>query len=351
MIVQHKPNFGKEEADACYEYMNSGGYITEFKKTEEFEHKLAMYIGSRHCIMTTSGTTALILSLMTLNLKPGDEVIVPSYTMIATANAVTLNGATPVFADVDADTFTITPETVSGLITDNTKAIIHVSLNNRCKDLENLVKLCEKRKIVLIEDSAQSLGAVYKNKHLGTYGKIGCFSLSTPKIISTGQGGFCVTDDDEIACKLRMMKNFGRQSSGNDDYVCVGSNFKFTDLQAVIGLEQLKKLPARVSRMLQIHSLYYSKIGHLMKDIPYSGWIPWFIDIKCNDRKRLMSFLKDNGVITRPVYPQLNTGIYTSETETPVTEYVCKNWLFLPSHTLLTDEEICKVCDLILQYN
>jgi perosamine synthetase len=301
--------------------------------------------------MTTSGTTALTLALMTLNLKPGDEIIVPNYTMIATVNAVKLNGATPVLVDVDPDTFTLSPEIVDANITANTKAVMHVSLNNRCKDLKNLAQLCDERKLVLIEDSAQSLGCVYQGKHLGTYGKIGCFSLSTPKIISTGQGGFCVTDDDDTATTLRMMKNFGRRTSGNDEYACVGSNFKFTDLQAVIGLEQLKKLPQRVSRMRDMYNLYYSKLSDIMKPPCFQGWIPWFVDIKCHDREGLIKYLKQNGVQTRPVYPQLNrTEMYNDGKDTPVSKHVCENWLFLPSHTFLTDEDILRVCRLILHH-
>ena len=151
--------------------------------------------------MTTSGTCAIILSLMALDLNIDDEVIVPNYTMIATVNAVKMLKLKPVIIDVDKDTFTINLDTIKKNVTNKTKAIIHVSLNNRYKNMTELVNYCKEQKFYLIEDSAQSLGCRINGKNLGTFGNIGCFSLSSPKIISTGQGGFCVTDDALLAKK------------------------------------------------------------------------------------------------------------------------------------------------------
>lgn len=351
LLLQSRPNFGEEEAVSCYKYMSEGdNFITEYTQTEHLEKMICDYTKSKYCIMTTSGTASLIVSLLSLDLKKDDEVIVPNYTMIATINAIINAGGKPVIIDVDENTFTISPHLIKNAITNKTKAVIHVSLNNRICELEKIVDICNERNITLIEDSAQSLGCFYKEKHLGTYGQIGCFSLSTPKIISTGQGGFIVTNNDELYKKMTMIKNFGRKNSGIDDFETFGLNFKFTDLQAVIGIEQMKKLDWRVNRMKEIHNLYYENLKELniIQKSSYDGWIPWFIDITTDKREQLMMFLKKHNIQTRKTYPEINkTPMYYEETIFKNSKYISENGLFLPSHTLLTDKEIVFVCDLI----
>ena len=350
-IVQSLPNFGQEELDACTKYMMRGPYITKNIETIKFEKDLAEYIGVKHCIMTTSGTTALIVSMLALKIGQGDEVIVPNYTAIATINAVTSIGATPIIVDVDEDTFTLTLDCVAQFITSKTKAIIHVSLNNRCKKIEELAYFCEQCSIHLIEDSAQSLGCRYRSKHLGTFGIVGCFSLSTAKIISTMQGGFVITNNDYVAETVRIIKNFGKNNKGK--YEMVGYNFNYTDLQAVIGMEQLKKLPLRVKRMKEIYELYYSLLkGSVeIKGPPYKGWIPWTIDITLDNRDKLVIFLKLYKVQTRLSFPSIvHTEIYKRDTPVPISEKICNRGIFLPSHTNLTNGEIKYICSLILRH-
>ena len=303
--------------------------------------------------MTTSGTTSLMLSLLSLNIGLGDEVIVPNYTMIATINSIVSVGATPVIVDIDSKSFTMTLNNVKEFITDKTKVILHVSLNNRCSGLLEMVNFCKENSIYLVEDSAQSMGCFYDGKHLGTYGTIGCFSLSTPKIISTGQGGFIITDNDSVASKARKIKNFGRKESGNDNYDCIGYNFKYTDLQAVIGLEQLKKLPERVSRMKEIYHLYYTQL-HSMYNIPekpYLDWFPWFMDILVEDRDSLSMFLSSHNIGTRPTYPLISkTEMYKNLYTYPNAKKVCQQGLFLPSYTNLTDKDIFYICVILKLY-
>tara|TARA_B110001452_G_C15241431_1_gene429871 strand:+ start:7699 stop:9759 length:2061 start_codon:yes stop_codon:yes gene_type:complete len=353
-IMQHRPTFEQEEADACYKYMLDDTFITEHKKTSELESMICKYLNCKNCIMTTSGTNAIILALMSLELNIGDEVIVPNYTMIATINAVKFLKLVPVIVDVDKDTFTLDYEEIEKNITDKTKAVMHVSLNNRYTNMDNIVNLCNNKNIVLLEDSAQSLGCRINGKNLGTFGKIGCFSLSTPKIISTGQGGFCVTDDDEIARKINMIKNFGRRESGKDNFEVFGINLKFTDLQAVIGIEQMKKIDNRVKRMREIYDLYYENLkDHYEMKTPLNDeWIPWFVDIYVDDRDSIISYLKEHNIQTRPVYGEINkTNIYYSEVIFPNSNYVCSKGLFLPSYITLTNAEILNICNLLIKYN
>lgn len=349
-IMQSRPVFGIEEADACHKYIMNDGFITEHKITEKFEKELCNYINSKHCILTTSGNSAIILALLSLDIGVGDEVIVPDYTMIATVNSVKMVGATPIFVDVCKNTFTIGLDAIKTKITSKTKAIIHVSLNNRQDSLKELSIFCKTENIFLIEDAAQSLGCFLEDKHLGTYGDIGCFSLSTPKIISTGQGGFIVTDNDEINSKIRMIKNFGRKESGSDVFDTFGINLKFTDLQSIIGLEQLKKLPDRVSRLKKVYSLYYEylKDSCNILESPNQQWIPWFVDIVVKDRHDLSNFLSIHNVETRNTYPQVSkTIVYNDLTSFPNSENISSNGLFLPTHMCLTNEDIEFICILI----
>lgn len=352
-IMQHRPTFEKEEALATYSYMLEDNFITEHKKTLELEQIISNYIGCKHCIMTTSGTVAIILALMSLDLNEGDEVIVPNYTMIASINAVKFLKLVPIIIDVDKNTYTLNCEEIEKNITKKTKAVLHVSLNNRYTDMSLIVKLCHDKNIVLLEDSAQSLGCKINGKSLGTFGKIGCFSLSTPKIISTGQGGFCITDDDKIARKINMIKNFGRRESGKDDFEIFGINFKFTDLQAVVGIEQMKKLDFRVNRIREIYNLYYNNLKDIsiMKCPKNDEWIPWFVDIYVDDRDNIISYLKKHKIQTRPVYGEINkTDLYYSEEILPNSNYCCNKGLFLPSYITLSDDEIIYICKILKIY-
>lgn len=352
-IMQHRPTFGKDEADEVYKYMIEDNFITEHKKTEELEKIISTYLNCSHCIMTTSGTTAIMLALMSLNLKEDDEVIVPNYTMIATINSVKMLKLKPIILDVDPDTCTLDLEEIQKNVNKNTKCILHVSLNNRYKDMNQLVNYCKNNNLYLIEDAAQSLGCKINGKNLGTYGDLGCFSLSTPKIISTGQGGFVVTNNDKLANSIRMMKNFGRRESGVDDFVVFGINLKFTDIQAVIGIEQMKKLNYRVRRLKEIYDLYYQELKDIVNiKAPLSEeWIPWFIDIYIEDREDLMKYLKKHKISTRPVYGEINkTPVYYEDKTLKNSSYICNNGLFLPSYITLTNEDILYICNIIKLY-
>ena len=353
ILMQHRPVFEKEEADACYKYMSEDNFITEHKKTFELENMLKEYLNIKHCFMTTSGTMAIVLALMSLDLVSGDEVIVPNYTMIATVNAVKFLGLKPIIIDVDKNTFTLNLEIIKKNITSRTKCILHVSLNNRYVNMDELVEYCKLNNYYLIEDAAQSLGCKVNNKNLGTFGNIGCYSLSSPKIISTGQGGILVTNNDELANKIKMIKNFGRKESGKDDFITFGVNLKYTDIQAVIGIEQLKKLDYRVNRLKEIYNLYYELLNEYyeIKKPLNEEWIPWFVDIYIENRKELILFLEKHNVKTRPVYGEINkTQVYYNNEDFPNSQYVSSKGLFLPSYITLTNEEIKYICDLLILF-
>ena len=308
--------------------------------------------------MTTSGSTAIVSALLACDIKAGDDVLVPDYTMIATANAVRLLGANPILVDVDKETYTINLEEIQKKITAKTRAVIHVSLNNKATGLEDIVRYCKEKNLFLIEDAAQSLGAKYKGTHFGTFGDIGCFSLSSPKIITTGQGGFLVTNNASLAEKIFKIKNFGRRSGGIEEYDVFGLNFKFTDIQAVIGQQQMMKISSRVERLKEIHRLYKKGLSEV-KDVSLMefndpDWIPWFIDILTTNRDNLMVFLKKHDILTRVTYPSIHaTDVYKgNEAHTfPNSEEISKKGVFLPTHFLLKDEQIEYICKIIRVYS
>lgn len=247
-IHQMEPWIGEEEKRAMMEYLDSGGWLTEFAKTREFERMLSGYVGSKYTSVINNGTVSLIIGLMALGITGGDEVIVPDYTMIASANAVVLVGAKPALVDIDPSNLCLDLDLAEKAATPKTKAIMLVSINGRCPDMERVVALARKYNLYLIEDAAQSLGSKYRGRHLGTFGEVGSFSFSSLKVITTGQGGALVTDNEELYHRISMIKDFGRPKSGVDYHEILGFNSKFTDLQAVIGIEQMKKLDWRVKK-------------------------------------------------------------------------------------------------------
>ena len=357
-IMQMRPFFGDEEKKAISEYMDEDGFITEFKRTSEFESRLANYVGSKHCVVVNNGTISLTLAALSVGIGIGDEVIIPNYTMIATPNSIKMIGATPVFVDVEPDTLCLDIDLVRKSITSKTKAIYLVSANGRfpASGISSFEALAREFNLYLIEDAAQSLGSFYPNgKHIGTVGLIGSFSFSAPKIISTGQGGALVTDDDEIALRLRRLKDFGRSTGGNDIHDFIGYNFKFTELQACVGIEQIKKLPARLSRKKEIWLRYKNKLEGLTDlslfdhDIKFTT--PWFIDVKLERRDELHDYLFEKGVGTRKMYPPINSQlVYSIDGNFPVSKEIGDKGLWLPSYIQLLDDDIDRVCKLIFDF-
>ena len=353
-----EPWFGSEEKEALNQYMEEGGWLTEFKRTAEFEQRIAEYTGAKHCIVVNNGTISLTLIALAAGIKAGDEVIVPNYTMIATPNSIKMFGAVPVFVDVEEETLCMDINYAKKAINSKTKAIFLVTANGRYPKagIEAFKNLCDEMNLLLLEDSAQSLGSWYPNgKHQGTIGLAGSFSFSSPKVISTGQGGAIVTNDDDMALRLRKLKDFGRTGGGNDIHDSIGYNFKFTELQAVIGNEQMKKLPFRVERKREIFKKYKSYLkeisGIKFFNQDLSCTTPWFIDVLAEKRSELIDFLKLNGVGTRTMYPPINRQIaYQAAGEYPVSDNIGIHGLWLPSSSQLSDNQILFICSKITDF-
>jgi len=357
-IPQMRPLFGGEEKAELMAYLDEDGFFTEFKKTEAFERQIAEFTGARHCIVVNNGTVSLTLAAIAVGVGPGDEVIVPDYTMIATPNSVKMLGAQPVFVDVDPDTLILDLAATRAAITPKTRAIMLVSANGRAPacGIAAFEALARETGVALIEDAAQSLGSVYPDgRHIGRAGAIGSFSFSAPKIISTGQGGALITDDDALADKLRRLKDFGRAAGGTDVHDSIGYNFKFTELQACVGLAQMRQLPARIERKKDIWRRYAEGLagipGIQLFAHDLSLCTPWFIDCRAERREALAAHLKAQGIGTRTMYPPIHQQkAYDLPGQHPVAEDIGRSGLWLPSMIQLTDAQIERICQSIRSF-
>ena len=344
-----EPWYGKEEIKAVVDYLKSGGWIMDFKKTRELEQIIAQFVGAKYCSILPNGTLTLWAALAILGVGPGDEVIVPDYTMVATPNAVVLAGAKPVFVDIDRTNLCLDIELTKTAITRKTKAIMLVTINGRFPEMEKFVKLAKEKNIYLVEDAAQSLGSTYKGKFLGTWGMIGSYSFSAPKVITFGQGGALVTGNKKLYDKIAKFRDFGRPSGGGDDYQVLGYNLKFTDLQAVFGIEQMKKLQWRVERKKEIYRLYQQNLK-LVKEIEFiptdlKQTTPWFIDVLVPDPDKLSKHLKEKSIGSRRFYPTLhNLPFYKVKGKFSNSYYISKHGLWLPSASKLKDSEVEFIC-------
>lgn len=357
-IPQMEPLFGEPERIRVDEYLRHPGFLSEYRHTAAFERAIAAFTGAKHCVVVNNGTVSLLAIGIALGLKPGDEIIVPNYTMIASANAFRTLGVTPRFVDVERSTLCLDLDQTQAALTGSVKAIVLVNANGRYPSypIAALQELARNAGIALIEDAAQGLGSCYPDGvHVGLKGIAGSLSFSAPKIISTGQGGAVLTDDDEMAAKLRRVKDFGRDCGGLDHHPHFGLNFKFTELQACVGIAQLERLPGRIRRKKAICRRYENNLAGVpgiqlfAHDLRHTT--PWFSDSLVEQRQALAEFLLSRRVRTRVMYPPLNKQpIYGETVIHPVSELVGANGLWLPSHSHLTDDEVDYVCQSIREF-
>lgn len=353
MIPWWKTTFGEEEIERVVNSIRNKN-ISQGKVTEEFEAKLSEYLDVKHVVATSSGSTALLLSLMAIGIKPGDEVIVPNRTWIATAHAPYLLGAKVVLADVEDHRPIIDVSRIEELISPNTKAIMPVHMNGRSVDMVQLNNIARKYNLAVIEDAAQAIGSKNQNGYLGTQSNIGCFSLSVAKTIATGQGGFAVTNNDQLAFKLRAIRTHGVENVKDPDrWVMPGFNFRFNDVSASIGIEQLKRLPERIERLKEIYHIYSDElVGTPLSLLPVkieSGEVPLYTEYLIENRKSFIEKLADQGIDSRPFYPNLEFAEYFKNTNRifPKSKIYGENGIYLPSGPCQDINDIKKVINII----
>lgn len=356
-INQVEPYITEKEIDAINEYLKSGGWLTEFRKTKEFEERIAEYIGVKHAVVVTSGMVGLYLSVLAHGLGRGDKILIPNYTMIATINAVAWAGAKPVLVDIDPETLCLDLSKIRNV--SECKAMMYVPINGRFGNMDEVVTYCKTNNLILIEDSCQAMGSEFNGKKIGSFGRTGVFSFTPHKIITTGQGGAVVTNDDDIALKVRKLKDFHRTAPATDWHDGLGFNFKFTDLQAVIGIEQIKTIDFRVKRKKEIYQRYQTNLSGihnlLMPKTDFSNMVPWFVDVFVETeamRNALSDHLRSRNIGSRSTYPPINRqDMYMSaDIEFPVTSDFAPKGLWLPSSIAISNTEIDRVCDGVKEF-
>jgi len=348
------PQVGTAEHGLIARTLNSN-YLNEGDLTERFESQVAQMLGCRFVVAVTSGTAALYLSLKALGIGAGDEVIVPDVTFIATANAVTMTGATPVPVDVNPMTLNIAPDAVRASITPRTAAVIPVHVSGRAADLQSIQKIAEQHALHVIEDAAEAMMSRSRGRCLGTIAKLGCFSLSPNKTISTGQGGLVATDDRKLHERLRELKDQGRSvrgTGGADAHPVVGFNFKFTNLQAAVGIGQLEMLPQRIDRLRAIQRRYASNLRGVDGILLYGfreGEVPQWVDARVDRRDELIEFLAARGAQCRPFWHPLHTHPPYRKDDADFADScrVGPQSVWLPSSFTLSDQDVDEVCSFI----
>ena len=354
MIPVAEPCICEEELKNVVETVKSGWISSKGKFIEEFEKKFARYCGVKYGIATANGTVALHLALKALGVGKGDEVIVPTLTFVATANAVTYCNAKPVFVDSHPDYWCIDPEKIEEKITKNTKAVIVVHLYGHPCDMDWIKDMAEDHGLYVIEDAAEAHGAEYKGNKVGSFGNISCFSFYGNKIMTTGEGGMCLTSDEELAEKMRVLRDHGMSKERKYWHEIVGFNYRMTNLQAAIGVAQLKKLDRFVERKRQIAKWYAEGLEDLAEkglitlhpEMKWAKCVYWMYSILIEEkaginRDELMRKLEENGIETRPFFVPMHVlPIYGNGGKLPVAEELARKGINLPTSIKLNKNMI-----------
>ena len=359
-------NFDQAEEDAVVETVRSK-WISTGPKNAELERKFAEMTGAKHAVALTNCTVALHMALLLNDIKSGDEVICPSLTFVATANAIRYVNAIPVFADIRGlDDLTIDPDDIERKITSRTKALMLMHYGGFACDMNRIMDIAQKYNLKVIEDACHGPTAEYEGKKLGTFGQCGCFSFFSNKNISTGEGGMIITDDDAMYEKAKLLRSHGMTSLSYDrakghstkyDVIELGYNYRMDDIRASIGIVQLDKLKKDLEIRAELRALYEKKlegVGEII--IPFKGYkyyssnyiFPVVLrDSTVEKRNRVREFLATAGIQTSVHYPAVHRfSIYREFAKPlPITEYVTDNLITLPMFSRLTHEQVEYICD------
>ncbi len=351
-----RTSFGDEEATLIAQAVG-GEHISQGEVTDHFERRLADLLGVPAVVATTSGSMALLMGLLLVGVGPGDEVIVPNRTWIATAHAPLLLGARPVLVDVEPDRPIMDISLVEELITERTKALVPVHLNGRSVDMTALNGIASRHGVAVVEDAAQALGSRNATGPLGTQSAAGCFSLSVAKIISTGQGGFVAAPDEDAAERLRLMRTHGVTDVVHATYGAPGFNFRFNDVLASMGLAQLDRLDGRIQRVTEVHGRYAEGLGGLssVSILPAhveKGEVPVYVEALVPRRAELMKYLEALGIQVRPFYPDLDTADYLADgRDYPNSRRFGSQGVFLPCGPDQSDRAIDRVIEALEDFD
>lgn len=358
-----EPSLDEVELQAVTECVKSGWVSSLGKYIPQFEEEFAAFSDSKYGVSVFNGTVAIHLALVAMGVTAGDEVIVPSLTFVATANAVLYTGATPVFVDSQETTWNMDPEDIARKITKKTKAIIVVHLYGHPADMTPILALAKKHKLKVIEDAAESHGAEYNGKKVGSLGDAGCFSFYGNKIITTGEGGIVTTNNKKLADDMRFLKDHAMSHKRKYFHPLLGFNYRMTNIQAAIGVAQLTKINRFLKRKREIADQYSVLLSNTpgIKLQPIAQWakpVYWMYSILITPkahitRDQLITQLKNKGIDSRPFFVPNNKMPYFPQSirniKFPVAEKLSKQGINLPSSVLVTNEQIEYISKTITQ--
>jgi len=372
LIPITKPELGEEEAQAAAHAIRTG-WIAQGPLVAEFERAVAERLGVEYVVMTSNCTTSLHLALLCAGVGPGDEVIVPSFTFIATANSVLHAGGTPVFVDIDPRTYNIDPSKIEAAITPRTKSIIPVDQIGLAADLDAVREIAERHNLKVIEDAAPALGATYRGRPIGAISPITCFSFHPRKSITSGEGGAITTNDAEVAARARVLRSHGasvsdlaRHSANTviiEEYEELGYNYRMTDIQAAVGIEQFKKLDdimARRGRLAERYNTLLAGIDGLTppyapEDAPhtYQSYCVRLDPERVASREVVMERMLAQNIATRRGVMDIHEEPYYvnrfGHISLPETEAATRNTLLLPLFASMTEAEQDRVIETLRQ--
>jgi perosamine synthetase len=353
-----RPVLGDTEAKAVLDVLNSG-MLTQGTEVKKFEDDFSHFLGVQNSIAVSNGTVALDLALKALDLQPGDEVVSPAFTFIATANAILYQGARPIFADVDSKTFNIDPQDLQNKVTSKTKAVIGVHLYGQPFDVQAVQQICDDHKIALIEDCAQAHGAEFEGQRVGSFG-LGCFSFYPTKNMTTGEGGMITTNNDQLAAKLRLMRNHG--DAGKYNHIILGYNYRMTNINGAIGQVQLRSLNQFNQKRIDNAEFLNKNLRRTGLTTPYKDarikhvYNQYVIRVEESfptSRENLMKYLESNGIgcaihYPMPVYRQpLYRQLGMDRQNCPVSEDVSQRVLSLPVHPMLGQDDLTYIAKVV----
>jgi perosamine synthetase len=351
-----QPFLGGNEAKYVNDCLETAWVSSIGRYVEEFESSFASYCGVRHAVSCNSGTSALHLALKALGVGPGDEVLVPSLTYVATANAVTYCGATPVFVESEPATGNIDPADIEHRITSRTRGIVVVHLYGNPVDMEAAGRIARRHGLFIVEDAAEAHGARWRGEPVGSLADVGTFSFFGNKIVTTGEGGMVTTDDDELARRIRLYRGQGMDPERRYWFAVVGFNYRMTNIEAAIGLAQLEMIETHLSRRQAVREWYEIHLEELrpVLELPGSAaWaepVNWLYTVVLRDgvaipRDELICRLADDGIETRPVFVPVHLlPPYRDPAVTlPVAERLGERGLSLPTYAALTEDNVAHV--------
>ncbi len=362
-IFVAEPTIGKKELKYVIQAVKSSWVSSKGEFIRKFEEKLAKFHGVKYATTTSNGTSALHLALIAAGVKPGDEVILPTLTFAACASTILHVGASPIFVDISEDDWNIDPKKIERAITPKTRVIMAVHLYGHPCKMEIIKDIAKRRNLFVIEDCAEAHGAKENGKLIGSFGDVSCFSFFGNKIITTGEGGACFTNDVEILETIDLYKNHGADKKNRYFHPVAGYNYRLTNLQAALGLAQLEQLQ-KFLKIRAKHENLYRKIFKGNPAIKFSPkrnksnpvfWMHSFlIESKKISRDGLMEKLFQDGIETRPFFIPLHTQLpfkkFVSGKSFPVAEKIAKRGIQLPSSVNLADKEIIMVAKKVLSY-